>query len=336
MSSYPASAEFIGPQTPAALCLQLIRLTQPVTRTFLVDHSPHSQPTITRATLALMQLDLVRERPDKIKPQGPGRPKIPLEIAPSPWLHIGIAIGTSSTYIGLFGSGGQLIREQFLSFDHHRHSPKSFIEALIPTLRTMLSDYDIPLANIGISTPGAVNSRRRISADNLGWDHINLLSPLEEAFDTQVRAVNVIEAIAGAEQQAQRISHSRVNHREDHRGLICYADDSIGAAVHTFNSVQRLAVDPALPLHETVLQLTEQINPHTIVLAGSAFESREEAHGLARSIRGSKHAQVEIRVIPTHLDNARAAARAIALAPLLADPLGFTQAIKTRRDYYSI
>ncbi|MBG9370397.1 ROK family protein, partial [Corynebacterium diphtheriae bv. gravis] len=38
---------------------------------------------------------------------------------------------------------------------------------------------------------------------------------------------------------------------------------------------------------------------------------------------------IEIRVFPTHLDNARAAARAVALDHLIEDPLGLAKRILT-------
>ncbi|AKK04447.1 ROK family protein [Corynebacterium mustelae] len=347
-SSFSHSTIFTGPSNPAALCLQLIRLKQPVTRTFLVDHSPHSQPTITRAVLGLMGAQLVRERPDKIMPIGPGRPKIPLELTPSPWVHVGMAIGTKSTYLGVYGTRGQLLREQFVEISPAEHSVQNFVNEMVPHIIRMVSDSKLPLANLGISTSGIVDDHSLITAANLGWDHADIVNPLHQALDVPITIASVIEAIAGAEQHTQippkpapkpRPNQKRlpkVPKVHEHRGLIFYVDDSIGAAVHTYNSVKLLEVGNYTSVEAAAMDLASKTSPDTIVLAGSAFENSADAHAVGRALRASKHANVEIRVIPTHIDNARAAARSVALSGLLTDPINFAKQIVTGSSQYAI
>ncbi|HCT5226282.1 TPA: MarR family transcriptional regulator, partial [Corynebacterium striatum] len=55
---------FTRPRTPAAKCLHLVRLNPIITRSELVEATGLSQPTITRATAALLQKGLVQERND--------------------------------------------------------------------------------------------------------------------------------------------------------------------------------------------------------------------------------------------------------------------------------
>ncbi len=347
-NSFGHSTVFTGPASPAALCLQLIRLKQPVTRTFLVDHSTHSQPTITRAVLALIGCQLVRERPDKIMPVGPGRPKIPLEMAPTPWALLGMAIGTNSTYLGVYGTRGQLLREQFIEITPSEHTLSNFVNEVVPHINSMVSDSKLPLVNIGISTSGLVDNQNLITAANLGWDRADIIGPLKQALDVPISLASVIEAIAGAEQQSQippkPTPKTRPNQKKvvktaknrDHRGLIFYVDDSIGAAIHTHNSVTPLEVGNYSSLESAALDLASRTSPNTLVLAGSAFENSADAHAVGRALRSSKHSKIEIRVIPTHLDNARAAARSVALVRLLTNPIAFANYIEATTGQYFI
>lgn len=323
-----ASQLFVGPTNPAALCFQIIRMKQPVTRTFLVEHLSHSQPTVTRAVSALMKHGLIQEQAIKIKPRGPGRPKIPLEVAPSAWVHAGIAIGTHSTYIGIYGIRGQLLRESFIEIHATERTVASFVAELAQQLTTMLTEQGLPLAHLGISTSGTVDHNNLISAKNLKWDRVDILTPFSRYFDVPLTLSSVVEAIAGAEQQHQLPPFVTTKER---RGLVLYMDDSIGAATHTYNKVQCLTGNYS-SIQETALSLIAQTNPHTVVLAGGAFHNAQEARALGRAIRTSRFSHVEIRVIPTHIDNARAAARAVALCQFLANPVSFA----TSMQQYSI
>lgn len=350
-NSFGHSTVFTGPATPAALCLQLIRLKQPVTRTFLVDHLDHSQPTITRAVLALIDNQIIQERPDKTVTTGPGRPKVPVEMAPTPWALIGVAIGTKSTYLGVYGTRGQLLREQFIEIYPAELTISSFITELITHINTMVSDAKLPLANLGISTSGIVDDQKLITAANLGWDHVDIVAPFEQALGVPVTLSSVIEAIASAEQQSQmpprplpprgktQASKKKIvrgPRSKDHRGLVFYVDDSVGAAIHTHNHVMLIEVGNYYDLEGAALDLAARTSANTLVLAGSAFENSVEAHAVGRAFRSSEHSKVEIRVIPTHIDNARAAARAVAVARFLTDPIAFAKQLEAAADYYSI
>ncbi|MDO4630945.1 MAG: ROK family protein [Corynebacterium sp.] len=338
-SNFGVSSVFRGPTTPAAVCLRIIRLKQPVTRTHLFEHSTHSQPTIARAVMALINAQLVRERPDKITAEGPGRPKIPLEMTPTPWVHVGVALGTKSTYLGIYGTRGQLLREQFVEITPAKHRMNTFIAEIIPHINAMVAATKLPLVNIGVSTSGVVREQKFITAPNLGWEGQDIVTPLERLFDVPITVTSVIEAIAGAEQQAQepplRPTADETPH--EHRGLVFYVDDSTGTAIHTMNSVELIKVGNYATLAEAAVDLTVQTKPDTVVLAGSAFANPTDAHAVGRALRESPESSgVEVRVIPTHIDNARAAARALALNGLLTDPLGFTKQIEFNGGTYSI
>ncbi|MBH5295317.1 ROK family protein [Corynebacterium ulcerans] len=322
---------FTQPSVPAASCLHLIRHFQPVTRSKLVTGSGKSQPTVTRAVAALMEAKLVRERPDLSIPNGPGRPTIPIELSVSPWAQIGVAVGTKTTYVGAYSTRGVAIQEKILDIVPAQMSADQYAETLAIAIREIAELSELPLANVGIATSGHVNSLGLVTAKNLGWEGVDLAGRIYNRISAPVTVSSAITAIAGAEQQAQ-------NPDAPANSLIFYADDSIGAALQNLQEVVILPLDENIhgssSLGASAVALVEQTRPKVIVLAGSAFENSEDALAVGQELRKSPHGtkdKLEIRVIPTHLDNARAAARAIAMDRLIEDPLGLAKRLVTRR-----
>ncbi|CAB0886025.1 ROK family protein [Corynebacterium diphtheriae bv. mitis] len=318
---------FTKPTSPAASCLHLIRHLQPVTRATLVNGSGKSQPTVTRAVAALMEAHLVRERPDLSIPQGPGRPTIPIELAPSPWVHIGVAVGTRATYIGAYNTRGIALREKMIEIRPASTSIDTYIDAITTAITELTTLSELPLASIGISSSGRVSPTGLVTAANLGWDRLDIVSTLYKRIPVPIAVTSVITAIAGAEQQAQDPKHPSTT-------LIFYADDSTGAALQTTESITTVPIDTPSEdvalLSEAAVHLVAEHAPNSIVLAGSAFSNPDDARTVGKALRSSPtNPNIEIRVFPTHLDNARAAARAVALDHLIEDPLGLAKRILT-------
>ncbi|AEX71089.1 ROK family protein [Corynebacterium diphtheriae] len=318
---------FTKPTSPAASCLHLIRHLQPVTRATLVNGSGKSQPTVTRAVAALMEAHLVRERPDLSIPQGPGRPTIPIELAPSPWVHIGVAVGTRATYIGAYNTRGIALREKMIEIRPASTSIDTYIDAITTAITELTTLSELPLASIGISSSGRVSPTGLVTAANLGWDRLDIVSTLYKRIPVPIAVTSVITAIAGAEQQAQDPKHPSTT-------LIFYADDSTGAALQTTESITTVPIDTSSEdvalLSEAAVHLVAEHAPNSIVLAGSAFSNPDDARTVGKALRSSPtNPNIEIRVFPTHLDNARAAARAVALDHLIEDPLGLAKRILT-------
>ncbi|CAB0673072.1 ROK family protein [Corynebacterium diphtheriae] len=316
---------FTKPTSPAASCLHLIRHLQPVTRATLVNGSGKSQPTVTRAVAALMEAHLVRERPDLSIPQGPGRPTIPIELAPSPWVHIGVAVGTRATYIGAYNTRGIALREKMIEIRPASTSIDTYIDAITTAITELTTLSELPLASIGISSSGRVSPTGLVTAANLGWDRLDIVSTLYKQIPVPIAVTSVITAIAGAEQQAQDPKHPSTT-------LIFYADDSTGAALETTESITTVPIDTSSEdvalLSEAAVHLVAEHAPNSIVLAGSAFSNPDDARTVGKALRSSPtNPNIEIRVFPTHLDNARAAARAVALDHLIEDPLGLAKRI---------
>ncbi|CAB0533221.1 ROK family protein [Corynebacterium diphtheriae] len=320
---------FTKPTSPAASCLHLIRHLQPVTRATLVNGSGKSQPTVTRAVAALMEAHLVRERLDLSIPQGPGRPTIPIELAPSPWVHIGVAVGTRATYIGAYNTRGIALREKMIEIRPASTSIDTYIDAITTAITELTTLSELPLASIGISSSGRVSPTGLVTAANLGWDRLDIVSALYKRIPVPIAVTSVITAIAGAEQQAQDPKHPSTT-------LIFYADDSTGAALQTTESITTVPIDTSSEdvalLSEAAVHLVAEHAPNSIVLAGSAFSNPDDARTVGKALRSSPtNPNIEIRVFPTHLDNARAAARAVALDHLIEDPLGLAKRILASR-----
>lgn len=272
-----------------------------------------------------MEAHLVRERPDLSIPQGPGRPTIPIELAPSPWVHIGVAVGTRATYIGAYNTRGIALREKMIEIRPASTSIDTYIDAITTAITELTTLSELPLASIGISSSGRVSPTGLVTAANLGWDRLDIVSTLYKRIPVPIAVTSVITAIAGAEQQAQDPKHPSTT-------LIFYADDSTGAALETTESITTVPIDTSSEdvalLSEAAVRLVAEHAPNSIVLAGSAFSNPDDARTVGKALRSSPtNPNIEIRVFPTHLDNARAAARAVALDHLIEDPLGLAKRI---------
>lgn len=276
-----------------------------------------------------MEAHLVRERPDLSIPQGPGRPTIPIELAPSPWVHIGVAVGTRATYIGAYNTRGIALREKMIEIRPASTSIDTYIDAITTAITELTTLSELPLASIGISSSGRVSPTGLVTATNLGWDRLDIVSALYKRIPVPIAATSVTTAIAGAEQQAQDPNHPSTT-------LIFYADDSTGAALQTPDSITTVPIDTSSEdvalLSEAAVHLVAEHAPNSIVLAGSAFSNPDDARTVGKALRSSPtNPNIEIRVFPTHLDNARAAARAVALDHLIEDPLGLAKRIVASR-----
>lgn len=370
------SASFARPSTPAAKCMHHIRLGQQLIRNELVEATGLSQPTVTRAVTALMQAGLVRERPDLTLSSGPGRPNIPLELAPSPWIHAGVAIGTKSSYVALFDTKGRTLRDAMLEISAADLDPDTFIEHLIAGVNRLTTGLDLPLVGIGVATSGKVTNAGVVTASNLGWDGVDIAGRLNYQFSVPATVASAIPAIAASELQASPLPHPE---QPTPITLTFYADDSVGAAysndlgVHVIgplattrgsgldtlgmaaedalstqgflsrvsdqgifaNSLGALVTiakdnetareflnDRATLLAHTAAEAAETVKPSTLVLSGSAFSEDPQGRSVfASQLKKEYDADIELRLIPTHRENVRAAARAVALDRLLNEPL---------------
>lgn len=348
---------FALPANPAAKCLFLMRQQNLTTRSDLIDATGLSQPTITRAVNSLLDAGLAVQRKDLTRSRGRGRPTVPLQITGEDWTHAGLAVGTHSTYIGLFDVRGHTIRESDIDLSVGTMSSDDVIEHLIAGLHRLTTGIDRPLRTVGVTFPGFVRDDGRIHAPSLGWDDVDIAARLRYQFSIPALISAAVPAFLGAELQDADAQFAD----EPSVALALFADDSIGAAVSGPKGVTQVSVtlndDSILPtagllagtgaatlselvasgqarelldaratqLGELAAELIADHSPSTVVVAGSAFIDDPLAPGkfagTVRSILGPAAENVSLRLIPTHSEFVRAIARAVALDPLLRDPL---------------
>lgn len=365
MPSMPNSTPaFSRPATPASKCFHLMRLQQQTTRGELVAATGLSQPTVTRAVTALIKAGLVIERNDLTHSKGRGRPTIPLELAGLDWVHAGIAVGTTTTYIGLYDPHGRTVREVDVDTPMAELGADDFIEHVMAGLNRLSAGLDRPLVSVGVTFPGRVSDDGVVDAPSLGWNGIDVAARLRFQFSVPVTVTAAVPAILGSELQLAETDFGAPAPTV----MTLFADDSVGAAVSGEDRITQLelpaaavadlgtagvlrasgtgatrlrelvdAPDPAIRdllnnrarcLGELTAQLTVEHRPSTVVVAGSAFIDDPAAPKLyAQSVRTSLpgDVQVELRMIPSHRDIVRAIARAVALDLLSREPLQLAQ-----------
>lgn len=280
----PGSA-FSRPLTPAAKCLHLVRLNPIVTRSELVEATGLSQPTITRATTALLQAGLVRERTDLTRSHGRGRPTVPLEAADTDWALAGIAVGTSATHIGLFDTHGRTIREDDVATPVSKLTENDFIETIMAGVHRLSAGLNRRLVSVGVTASGRVDNLGRIWADNLGWKGVDIAARLRYQFGVPIVVSSAVPAILGSETQGSDLN-------DTDSVLVLFADDSIGAALSTPSGVDQLE-----PLPDSASDLTTQAliaalpRPVDGSAASSAASSASSGPAGGGSVAGGAGAQ---------------------------------------------
>ncbi len=264
---FPHGTPFTHPQTPAAKCLHLIRLNPVITRAELIEQTGLSQPTITRAVAALIEAGLVAERPDLTHAKGRGRPTVPVELAQTGWAHAGIAVGTTTTVIGIYDTSGRALRTAETSIPIATMTELDFSEHLAAALNRITTGLNRRLVSVGVTTSGTVDSSGVVTAPNLGWDNADIASRLRYHFSVPVVVASAIPAIVGSETQAAKNIQPAPT-------LTLFADDSVGAALSDVHSVRQISPLPAATPGST--------RPE-IALTTSATLKLLDAHGHAAS-----------------------------------------------------
>ncbi|WP_448853168.1 ROK family protein [Corynebacterium frankenforstense] len=287
MHRRPGTTAFARPQSPAAKCLHLIRLRRARTRPELIEATGLSQPTITRAVTTLINAGLIRARADLAVSDGPGRPTTPLEPADFPAVFVGAAVGTSSTYLGLYDAEGRRLRDLDLKIKVSEHEDSDFLEHLVAGINRLTAGVATPLGALGVTTSGQVTERGIVDAPNLGWHGVDFAGRLRYHFDVPVTVSAAVPAILGSETQSANLPAAG---DEPPRTLALFADDSISAAVTHATGVTQLSSLPA-PAHGPGLPTTaeERLSTQgfldTVAAAGLGTMTLEDAVGRAEHSR---------------------------------------------------
>ncbi|MDO4685010.1 MAG: hypothetical protein Q4A92_00545 [Corynebacterium sp.] len=269
-----------NPMTAAAQCLHHIRQHQLSVRSDLTAATGLSQPTITRAVAALSNIGLVRERPDLVHPDGPGRPTIPLELDGAGKVFAGISVDHLLTYATLVDTRGNIIRDVTLDNTIENLDPVSLVQKALTTLGGN------PVS-IGIA---ATHS-------------LELEFPDAEITSTAC-------ALAAAEVQTGSLADAK-----ELKTIVCHLPLRESVATLAWAEGPDIK-ERNVPL-QSLAQVVDELKPTSLVLAGCGFtEVRENRSIVAENVRNT-----ELRMIPTHNDAVRIAARAVALGRLYTDPL---------------
>ena len=179
------------------IVLNLIRNHQPISRADLARHSGLQRSTVSVITEKLIEEDWVREGASGHVPRG-RRPRF-LHLNKERVGIIGVNVRPAKTMIGLADLDANFVAQESLPT---ARDPKSFIADLAPRLRNLMKlRPEISYEGIGVSLPGRVdlNSQKLVFAPNLGWEPMDLKTPLEEATGLPVELENAANACALAE-----------------------------------------------------------------------------------------------------------------------------------------
>jgi predicted NBD/HSP70 family sugar kinase len=179
------------------IVLNLIRNHQPISRADLARHSGLQRSTVSVITEKLIEEEWVKEGASGHVPRG-RRPRF-LHLNREKVGIIGVNVRPATTTIGLADLDANFVSQESLPT---ARDPERFIADLTPRLRNLIEMRpEMSYEGIGVSLPGRVdlNSQRLVFAPNLGWEPVDLKTPLEEATGLQVELENAANACALAE-----------------------------------------------------------------------------------------------------------------------------------------
>ncbi|MDO5077672.1 MarR family transcriptional regulator [Corynebacterium sp.] len=269
-----------NPVSAAAQCLHHIRQHRLSVRADLTAATGLSQPTVTRAVAALSKIGLVRERPDLVHPNGPGRPTIPLELDGTGKTFAGVSVDHLVTYATLVDTRGNTIKDILLDNTIEGLDANSIVRKALTTLEGDPVSVGVAVIHtMPLEFPGA-------------------------------EIISTACALAAAEVQSATLPETKAR-----RTLVCHLPLRESTAALAWADGADIKED-STPLR-SLAEMVEEIRPTSVVLAGCGFtEIRENRAIVADSVKNT-----ELRMIPTHRDTVRIAARAVALGKLYTDPL---------------
>lgn len=216
-------------------CLWMLQQSDLLTRRDLIDRTGLSQPTISRIVQILMDAGLVEERPDLIIPSGPGRPTIPLDLAPAPWAHAAVVVDTRQSYITLYDTHRDSLSEEYLPYNVSEVSADKFTEGLQNTLHRQINETKLPLSNIGVIITGRVTNGAVYNAE-WGWDGV----PLQRTLAREFNVPTYVESLAVGNVFTEFLQHPEcvLAHGEPYGIATLSAGDTVVAAWTTPDAVR--------------------------------------------------------------------------------------------------
>lgn len=242
------------PEAAAGSVFGAIRQRGPLARDTIATQTGLSIATVNRQVSALLDAELLRERPDLAVAGAIGRPRIPVEINHEPYLTLGVHIGartTSIVAVDLFGRTLDAVETPTPT-----GSPAVALAALADSARRYLGRWHRrrPLW-VGVATGGVVDTAAgQVDHPRLGWSQAPVGAVLAAALGVPVSVASHVDAMAGAElllaaRPARRPARAS--------SLYVYARETVGFALVIGGQVHTPASGPGtitgLPVHSELL-----------------------------------------------------------------------------------
>ena len=256
------------PEAAAAAVFAAIRQRGPVARDSIATLTGLSIATVNRQVTALLDAQLLRERPDLAAAGAIGRPRIPVEINHEPYLTLGVHIGARTTSIvasDLFGRALDAVETPTPG-----GSQTAALASLADSARKYLGRWHRrrPLW-LGVAIGGVVDSiSGHVDHSRLGWSQTPVGPVLASALGLPVSVASNVDAMAGAE-----LLLGRQERRSS--GLYVYARETVGFALVIDGRVHSPTSGPGtvagLPVQSELLggsgQLESTVSDEAVVAA---------------------------------------------------------------------
>jgi predicted NBD/HSP70 family sugar kinase len=213
------------PESAAALVFAVARQRGPVARDVIATVSGLSIATVNRQITALLDAQLLRERPDLAVAGAIGRPRIPVEVNHEQFLTIGLHIGARSTSVVASDLLGRTL--DAVETPTPTGAQETALASLAESARRYLSRWHRrrPLW-IGVATGGVVDSASgHVNHPRLGWSQAAVGPVLARALGLPVSLASHVDAMAGAELLLGKREQSH-----GASGLYLYARETVGFA----------------------------------------------------------------------------------------------------------
>ncbi len=258
-----------APEAAPAAVFAAIRQRGPVPRDSIATLTGLSIATVNRQVTALLEAQLLRERPDLAAAGAIGRPRTPVEINHEPYLTLGVHIGARTTSIvasDLFGRALDAVETPTPG-----GSQTSALATLADSARRYLGRWRRrrPLW-LGVAIGGVVDGvGGHVDHSRLGWSQAPVGPVLAGALGLPVSVASNVDAMAGAE-----LLLGRQGGRGS--GLYVYARDTVGFALVIDGRVHSPTSGPGtvagLPVQSELLGGSGQLEStvsHEAVLAAA-------------------------------------------------------------------
>ncbi len=253
-----------------------IRQRGPVARDAIATLTGLSIATVNRQVSALLDAQLLRERPDLAVAGAIGRPRIPVELNHEPYLTLGVHIGARTTSIAAVDLLGRTL--DAVETPTPAGSPAVALAALSDSARRYLARWHRrrPLW-VGVATGGLVDTAAgQVDHPRLGWSQAPVGAVLAAAIGVPVSVASHVDAMAGAELLLAARPARRPGSASS---LYVYARETVGFALVIGGRVHTPASGPGtitgLPVHSDLLaggcaSLESTVSDEAVVAAARA------------------------------------------------------------------